>query len=410
MTATFSDILTPSGNIARAYGGHFLNNWFDYQVSQVERLSTPPTTTYGDIILSNAVSATVFYDRIITITGKRGTVDPVTFSSDNPTVASVDSVGRVTHNTNGTATITITSSARTASFTINFQSGTQSTSAIVGAVAGSVRKAIYDFFDTRIAGQDPVAVKPIWSQRNFGTRTYSYNPSSYLSDLDLSGISVGNSITFTPTFSVLYAITPRHVVMPEHYFGNAPFQIRFLPKVGDVVERTVVRNNLQITPTDYMYPDFRIGLLDSDLPASIHPLKIVPSDWATYFSIHPTTSKRADKIPFILVDQDGNGLIADTFGSFNEPNGSVNGHYVLASAPSDPVRRLYYETLIAGDSGGPWMIPYNGEPYLISHSSSSSPMGSSVAAAKAPINAVLTALGGGYQLTEGSFAGANTYP
>ena len=148
-----------------------------------------------------------------------------------------------------------------------------------GYIAGSLSKEVSDAVDTRINGLNATTAKPIYSTQNHDTSTYVRNTGCWVADLDLTSISPWNSTEGKNRAGVL--ISPRHILFAAHYQINNGSTIRFVDNNNNVVTRTMVN---KLTHPDYTpyYPDITVGLLDSDVPASISFVKILPQNWNNY--------------------------------------------------------------------------------------------------------------------------------
>lgn len=191
-------------------------------------------------------------------------------------------------------------------------------------------------------------------------------------------------------------ISPRHVVFATHFLPAVSSTIRFITTDNTIVTRTITALE-SITVTGVLYPDITIGILDSDVPASISFAKVLPDGWEA--KLPNITTVRP---PAICTDQEEKLLIraADSIDA-SQPD-------ALATfvSPPDVAYLTFYENLISGDSGNPCFFLINGELVLLTvWSRGGGGQGTSVAAFKSEINTIMTNLGGGYQLTEVDLSG-----
>ena len=254
---------------------------------------------------------------------------------------------------------------------------------VVNSAAGHASSAI----DSRIVNKDATS-KSMYSVQNPTGGIFIRNPDCWAADLDLTCFSPWNSTNGNRMAGTL--ISPRHVLFVEHF--------DFHPSVGSAI-RFVTQNNTVITRTitalathpDYvpLYPDITIGVLDADVPPSISFAKILPQNWRSYFP--SITSGWGFPIPVIVMDQEKKALIWNWVGSDNFNN---------FSPPYESHRGEFWEYLVLGDSGSPAFLVINNQLVVLNLATYSSLVGTSLMPHKDVMNAMMTTLGGGYQVTE----------
>lgn len=150
---------------------------------------------------------------------------------------------------------------------------------------------------------------------------------------DLSGVSFDQRQTAT-------LISRRHVVMAQHFVRKRGDQVIFHDRSGKRIARTLI----DLKP---VWGDVAVGLLDSDVPAS---LRIYPL---------PTPSTEYRKLigRIAVVTNQHRGLF------FHEVQGAANGSLSLRHDLQE--RHGYYVNLVSGDSGNPSFLLVNGELVLI---------------------------------------------
>jgi hypothetical protein len=265
--------------------------------------------------------------------------------------------------------------------------------ALSSYVAGSAAKNASDNIDNRISGKNPSTTKNIFSTQNHTSSIYTRNTNCWTGNIDMTCISPWNSTGSGQRAGTL--ISPRHIIFCEH-FGFYPkigATIRFIDNSNNVINRTLV-NSLSFSGG---WPDFRIGLLDSDVPNSISFAKVLPNNWVSYF---PSLSAQYT-IPLLVLDQEEKALVTDWYTSSTS---------IRCTQPTNAQRLSFYENLISGDSGNPMFLIINNQLVLLSVvGGGGAGSGSSLAFYKNEINGLMTALGGGYQLTEINLSAFNTY-
>lgn len=191
-------------------------------------------------------------------------------------------------------------------------------------------------------------------------------------------------------------ISPRHVVFATHFLPAVSSTIRFIAADNTIVTRTITALE-SITVTGPLFPDITIGILDSDVPASISFAKVLPDGWESKLP-----NIESSRLPVVCTDQEEKLLIRQ---ASRIASTQLNGNAVF-TVPSDPSYLTFYENLISGDSGNPCFFIINGDLVLLTvWSTGGGGSGTSVAAFKAEINTIMTNLGGGYQLTEIDLSG-----
>jgi len=259
----------------------------------------------------------------------------------------------------------------------------------------------------------------IYSTQDHSTPTYVRNTACWAYGLDLTCISPWNSQYEEVRAGVL--ISPRHIAYSAHGAIANGTTFRFIAADGTVVTRTMLAsaNHPDYAPS---YPDIAIGVLDSDVPASITFAKILPSNWRDY--LHPYRvvagahvlwlagegQYKINGIPIAYLDQEEKILVADGYIMTVPPTESSQA-IVSAVEPIDATRASFYETIVGNDSNNPMFVIIDDELVLLSTVTSVGPLGSNYNYFKADINAMMTALDvavgdvTGYQLTEIDLSG-----
>ena len=228
--------------------------------------------------------------------------------------------------------------------------------------------------DQRLVGKSAATDKALYSSQNHSTAVYDRNATHWLADVDLTCLSVWNSDGAAQKAGV--AITPRHVLFANHFVIANGSTMRFVTSSGEVITRTLTAQS-RIGTTD-----IQVGILDSDLPPSITPALVLPSNYASVMPL--------DAVPCITLDQEEKASVHDIT--------TVSGGSVQIDDPTDATRLAFYEALVAGDSGNPFLILVDSRPVLVSIASTAS-NGPDIAAQFDAINTALAALGGSHQLT-----------
>ena len=143
------------------------------------------------------------------------------------------------------------------------------------------------------------------------------------------------------------AITARHIVLSAHYPFPLGTKVRFVTADNVVVE-SVVRG-LAFHP-DYtrqaLYPDLVVYTLETPLPPSITPCKMLPANYADYLSyLGP------GRPPVLALDQEEKALVFELKELGQPPTLRQLAKFALPELHLP--RRDFNEILIDGDSGNP---------------------------------------------------------
>jgi len=184
----------------------------------------------------------------------------------------------------------------------------------------------------------------IFTSQDHASSTYVRNPDLWCGDLDITCASPWNSSGGHKKAGTL--VTPRHVIGAAHYEYSVGAVVRFVEKDGTVHDRTVAGKARHPESTNY-HPDLTIYTLDSDLPDTIKPCYVMPSDYATYLANEQV------KTACLGLDQEEKALIIDW-----NSGGRMR-------TPTDPNRLIFHENKISGDSGNPAFLIVDEELVLM---------------------------------------------
>lgn len=423
-------MVTTLGSV-RVNEGKASRLWFEVDVNKQQVQLTPDTDEL-------VVEQDKIYTRYTTLTtGEQIILNPllshaldantlVTYSyqSSNPTKIAISSTGVITQvppEETASATITITANdgVRTLDRIIEVSltvSGASVINVLEGGAIGSVRKAITDIIESEIAGANPATQRTFYTTQDHSTPSYVRNPSVILNDNYLEAftcISPWNSVGGTRRSGT--AITKRHVVLATHYSYGIGTVVRFITSENTVVDKTVVQ--ARAISFEGKTLDAYMVLLDSDLPESITPCKIFPSNYQDYLPAGTEivggyqSPYAAQGIPLLAVDQQERAIILDFYAELTW----VHGLPEVAVWPPVNLDRLdFSETIIVGDSGNPVFVVLGGELLLLStfHAAQAGPFyGGLVAELNAMIITLDTAQGvsTGYTVTEGDLSSYTDY-
>ncbi len=205
-------------------------------------------------------------------------------------------------------------------------------------------------------------------------------------DIDWTGISPWNQPN--DGYSSHYQkggtlISPRHVILANHWYMPNGSRLAFVTNTNEIVYRTL-SDSMQVGSTD-----LRIGILDSDVPDSITYYPIIGS--STLAAVLGGYKGDSRDIPIVITGQNKTVGIQKYVDSINN----------LASfTPYTTGKKAEFaQTVQNGDSGNPGFIVVDGKPtlFLYLYFMTAGPLlGNYIS----EINSVMSALGGGYQVTE----------
>lgn len=363
-------------------------------------LSSSSSTTISnkDLILIQTSGSTTITDYQTSIQQLiPGNYNTTINSSNSGVILGPNSAGLASGVSAGNAILIATSP--NGSFSLSGVVVTSNTGALnvelISYAANSLAKHSSDAVDNRIAGKTAATAKLIYTTQNHSTSTYVRNTGCWASDINLTSISPWNSTDNNNRAGTL--VSPRHILFASHYQINNGATIRFIDNNNNVITRTMV-NKLSLPYQSAYYPDITIGILDSDVPNSIGFAKILPTNWINYL---PSLAMPY-RVPALVLDQEEKALISELW--------LLNTTAALNSPNVNSLRYAFFENITLGDSGNPAFLIINGELVIITvWTFGGGGAGTSIAYHKDAINDIMSALGGGYSLTEMSLNGFNYY-
>lgn len=357
------------------------------------------TVSDADKVISRTVG-TRLQDRQVRVESIGGSIsEQASFVSSNPAVATVSGTGFVTHVSDGSATISVQFGASSASLPLTFASSPGETiDRVTDYAVGSLAKSVTDAVDTRLNGKSKATAGKVFLTQDHAAQSYIRNPNLWCADLDLSPVSPWNSSGGGTRAGVL--ISPRHILFAAHYEISVGAQVRFVSPSGTVVNRTMTAKLTHPSYTPF-YPDLTVGVLNSDVPAGISFVKVLPFSWTTKL---PSLSFSAP-LPLLGFDQEENALVTDL--------GQIASGYANCAVPAviNAAKRLeFFEYLVAGDSGNPAFLIVGGDLVLVTvWTFGAAGGGTFVSGQISTINSLMTSLGGGYQLTQIDLSSFTTF-
>tara|TARA_R110000764_G_C11006878_1_gene382804 strand:+ start:871 stop:2199 length:1329 start_codon:yes stop_codon:yes gene_type:complete len=215
------------------------------------------------------------------------------YVSSDEGIATVNAIGVLTVVSNGVVfiTVTVTRSSDGVSMEDSIPASVSIDSGLsidyVENAPATAGAAFDSAIGSLLSGKTPSTAKPRFDSRDIGTKTFTRNDSFWGIGLDgLSALSPNNSRGANNRAGT--ALTKRHVICAAHYPLAKGDTIDF---VTDVSGATVASTHtIQEAKTHPLYAgqsggycyDIQICLLDSDLPAGIDFMEVMPSNYGDY--------------------------------------------------------------------------------------------------------------------------------
>ena len=212
--------------------------------------------------------------------------------------------------------------------------------------------------DTALLGKQPgplnqdVFISTTATVSNMPYNVFVRNPNLWIgSNVDLTAIGAYN--TRNDSNGTKFEIT---AISPIHCIGSA----HVIPQKGEMVN-FVGSNNTTYTRTVIAAidsgNDIAISLLNQELPPSVTPMHVLPSNWASYLK----AGSELD-LPAIFVNQVNWLYCAEAAGIRPDPKDPQ----VMYRPPSTQLRMAFNKQIISGDSSFPQMVMVNGTPAILS--------------------------------------------
>ncbi len=382
--------------------------WFDVgdpvSVNRVASPSSSEQVTIEDVVYQRDTGPSTVTDYAwgYTLQPRNRTTETITRSSSAPgvIVPSETDPALWTRVSTGSATLTISSATRSVSIAVNTQvDGGATVDTFLRFADDSLRASLHASVDSRLAGKSTATALKIYASQDHTNAIYVRNPSCWAADVDLTPISPWNSSGGNLEAGIL--VSPRHIIFAAHFQPAVGATFRFVTADNVVVTRTMTAKTTLPGYTSY-YPDITVGVLDSDVPASISFARVLPDNWEDYLP------GGVARVPAIVLDQEEKALVADLYNITDQAQ--IYGAMVSFERPTDAQRLAFYEDIIGGDSGNPACLIVGTQLVLLNvWTFGGSGQGTSVTYWKSALNTIMTALGGGYQLTDADLSAFPSY-
>jgi hypothetical protein len=342
-------------------------------------------------------------------------VEDATFTSLDPAKAAVNANGYVTSTGDGNVGILVRSKWEVKRVTHNAGvDGVYSGNVFKEYEADSLGREMNDALDAMAGSSEDVNLFTI---RNHADSVYVRNPSCWMT-LDNTCWPVWNSYSGTALNGCL--ISPQHIAFVWHARPPKGSQIRFVTADNQVISRTV-GDQIYVTFSGNHVADRIIAVLNAPVPSSIKFAKVLPANALTDYL---TIWKPGDNGPFNIIPDHHVPLVScdGQNRAYIREWKQIRHNRLFAHFRSLlPHRIAKTKAPVGGDSGAPLFGVVNGELVLLSlHSTSevayenpsyntTEANGYVVHTMQDEINAAMTTLGGGYQLTQIDLSGFPSY-
>lgn len=376
---------------------------FDITATEIQRVTASPSEsvvvlnkngTTGGTALKNILrksGATYVTDYAVSVAVRgEGYFQAISLSSDATGVLSHPSAsGVATFQSSGDCSLRATSE--------------DGEVALVKVVASQTQPATVDTFSSWATGSlarhctDQInALTATKTQLNVFNQTSWFTPPDFVrnSQCWASGVDLSCASPWNNQAGALYAgtlISPRHVVFCEHasFYPSNGATITFVSAAGTVITRTVTSS------VQAGVADIRVALLNADVSGGVTFAKVLPSNWGDYL---PGLDYSAT-IPVLCLNQ--------------TERASISACRQLAYRFDNVYATAYpnfYRDIVLYDSGNPAFLIVNNAPVLLGvFSGGGAGHGAFLSYHASAVNAAMTALGGGYQLTTVDLSGFTNY-
>lgn len=323
-----------------------------------------------------------------------------TFSSLDPSVATIDHMGLTTRVSDGYARLRVQFGLmylRQFSVQIARTIGDPVTTTFKEFVTGSLARHMCDQIDARIAGKTFAANGDVYSSKAPWVRSTGF----WAADVDLTCASPWNNAMGENRAGTL--VTPRHALVARHYGTYSPGEVYTFVTMGNVAHQMTV-DSVYVCPSS----DTTILRFSTDAPAGITFAKVMP--YSTLIVKAPSMTRGYSDpgaVPGLVLNQTERGSVSDFYPNIATTTMGVNGRPTAVEARSD-----FWNGPVVGDSGNPVFLLVNGQPVLLTTWTSGGFGGGPnyvTQAVQDEINTGLTTLGGGYQLTTADLSGFPSY-
>lgn len=222
----------------------------------------------------------------------------------------------------------------------------------------------------------------------------AWNASALTAPIDLTCLVAMNSYEYSKHGGIL--ITRKHILVAYHFGYGIGTTVYFLGNDGIIVSRTITHTASYTVGS----VDLQVAQLDSDVPITITPASVLPTNFAQYISNGGTG------IPVISIINrvQGEGRVKQ-INIAEIKSSSLPNNYTIIGQSANSLRNPYYSTPNAQDqdSGNPTMMVLPGLTIALFafHYPTNGP---ALHYFRTTVQGFLDAWGGGYTLTSANLA------
>lgn len=315
--------------------------------------------------------------------------------------------GKVSRVSDGTAVVYVKINGLTRQVPVTVSRETPATTVrLIDYAEGSFAKHCSEQILDRLAIADSSTGKKLFTTYNLTADTYVRNAASWLAGVDVTSIPVATRPASRANFWRYQgglAIARDCIAYCNHWGGPTGWpadgrlkggQVKFLGSDGTVAVRDIV-DDARIGTTDLV-----VAKLDADLPETVGIAKALPSNWVDYL---PVNDWMVPAFGIVQISPSANKLAS--------PRMLRRWSGLSMFSPDVPGDLAdWYENAVLYDSGHPAFLIVNDElVWLTVWTTGGAGGGPSVVNNLSNINAAMTSIGSGYQLTELDLSGFAEY-
>lgn len=333
---------------------------------------------------------------------------PVTYGSQNESVATVDSTGAISYVGDGTTYFTARYKNLTRAFPCTFLTSVGGTSYTFDSLLStSLAQHLINTINTKISGLSPSATtQGLYSTRSAGTLTWVRNPDHFASTTDLTSAAVYNSST---GYTLTGALVAPDIMIHANHAHPSPGSITYFVTSTSTVVSSVISSGTNIAGTDIW-----VSKLATPITYGVTPAKVIAKNSIGIYGSAVTGTKLTATalgympVPVVFIPQDSTVYIGTT-NLFTSTLESVTTPYrACNSTDYTGTYGGWYRLIVGGDSATPAYFIINNEAVLLgTWNMPCAP--SNVSNYVTEINAAMTSLGSAYQLTTVDLSGFPTY-
>ena len=200
-------------------------------------------------------------------------------------------------------------------------------------------------------GYTPAEAKPRWHSRSHATDEYIPNEKAWARYINLSCCAVevtqGDISQYNKTATL---ITPSCAIMSQHYGLGPGNKVGFINESGAYIEHTVEKAVKHYLYQPH-YPDLKIVKFTEPV-VGCTPANLLPEGWEAFLP------NQGEGLPVLRLDKQDHCTVGELRSISTKPMCTIR-------EPFDPMRKLYYEDLVGGDSSDPCFLVGQAVPIIL---------------------------------------------